>query len=434
MSVPQAKWNTGDLVGRLCHALGVAAKAIEHLGSDGYRDSEQPANNARPEKIVSETALLLLATTSGAISHPKIKARVEQIARMLIPYARSERILLAICLEPALALDYAHAHVCLSHLGYPDEEFDELLKQGLRAQAATGRERPPHRMLEQLWTEDLGPGSPSHSPGAIQQVAKRSLLNLPMDLLNGSRDDIYAFTHALLYFARFNGRSLRLPRPRSILHAEAEGALARCLDDEDYDLAGELLLTWPLTGKAWSPVATFGFFVLAQVEDAAGFLPAPSTRVDRLNSLQGDERLKYLLATSYHTVYVMGLLCAAALRPRRAPPLKVLTVRAARGFASKILPHLDIDERAVHWRGVLDTMKELERDAIAGFLLNVAIHRKFKKRDFNGLRSLLEIGHASNLTDSPVSSQAAEMLERIATLEGQHMERVFALAESQLAV
>jgi len=33
--------------------------------------------------------------------------------------------------------------------------------------------------------------------------------------------------------------------------------LARYIDPGDYDLAGEILLTWPLTGAPWSPGAAF---------------------------------------------------------------------------------------------------------------------------------------------------------------------------------
>ena len=145
---------------------------------------------------------------------------------------------------------------------------------------------------------------------------RQSTLNRPMDVLCGSRDDIYAFTHALMFVTDFAiGPCRRLPRRRAVILTEAEAALARCLDEQDYDLAAEVLLAWPLTGRQWSPAAVFGFCVLARVEDTAGFLPAPSTRLQRFQQLQGDRRTEYLLATAYHTAYVMGLLCSAALRP-----------------------------------------------------------------------------------------------------------------------
>jgi hypothetical protein len=132
-----------------------------------------------------------------------------------------------------------------------------------------------------------------------------------------------------MYAADFNIYPQSLPRPRPVLLAEAEAALARALDEEDYDISGELILAWPLTGTTWDDTATFGFHVLASVEDQAGFLPAPAVRLERLSTLQGQERGQYLSATAYHTAYVMGLLCAAVLGEGRAPPRRLPAVAPA---------------------------------------------------------------------------------------------------------
>jgi hypothetical protein len=235
-----------------------------------------------------------------------------------------------------------------------------------------------------------------------------------MDLIGGSREDVYAFTHALMYVSDFNVYPRLLPRPRAVILAEAEAALARCLDEQDYDLGGEVLLAWPLTGKSWSAAAAFGFRVLARVEDEAGFLPAPSTRLSRLNKIQGDERANYLLATAYHTAYVMGLLCATALQPRRAPPSKIPRSGAAHGSAKMILQFIDADGRSAHWRDEFSQLTEPNRDAIAGLLLNIALRRKISRREFGAVQELLKLGYSLGLADAPGSSQAAEMLERFA--------------------
>lgn len=413
MTAPLTRWNREDLLRRLCHALDIAEHAIERLAGDGYTDPHQPGNSVRPEKVISETGLLLLVA-SEATDHAEVKVRIDQVARLLIPYARGRRMLLGVCLQPALALDYAYAHVCLSRLGYPHKEFNELLRQSRRSQAAAGCERLPYRLLEQQWIADLSGCPEAVSRRRAGATVTRSALACSMDLLNGHRDDVYAFTHALMYSSRFNSRPRRSPRSRRTILAEAEGMLARCLDDEDYDLAGELLLAWPLTGKSWSATATFGFRVLSRVEDVAGFLPAPNTRLDRVNALKNNERATYLLATAYHTAYVMGLLCAAALQLGRSPSLEIHARGPSRGAASQILKHLDTDGPVPHWRTELNTLTDPERDAIAGFLLDVALRRTVARHDFNGARRLLALGSAWNLANSPVSSQVAEMLGRLA--------------------
>ncbi|HTC95402.1 MAG TPA: hypothetical protein VK699_18290 [Terriglobales bacterium] len=414
MNVQKQAWNKEDLARRLCHALDIGRQTVEELAHKGYTDSQEPGNNLRPEKLISETAFLLLAASTAA-DISDVRKRIKALAQLLIPHARSERMLLGMCLHPAMALDYAQAHVCLARLGYPDANFDLLLRQSMGSQARRGRERVPHRMLEQEWLtavwENPTPGS---RPYALPS-ASGSVLNHSMDLLNCSREDIYALTHALMYVKDFNISPRRLPRRRAEITAGATALLARCLDEQDYDTGGEVLLAWPLTGRSWSAASVFGFRVLTQVEDQAGFLPASSTRLARVEKLEGEHRKHYLLATAYHTIYVMGLLCATALQAGRTPPAQIPTNTAVPGGAKMILRFLDTDQRSVHWRDELEKLTEPERDAIAGLLLNIAFRRKITSGQFGALRELLEAAHALGLSGMPAASQTAEMLERLAT-------------------
>jgi hypothetical protein len=410
-----SEWSTEDLLRRVSHALDIAAQAVNRLTARGYTDPSDAGNNLRPEKLISETGLLLLGA-SVAGEYSEVQRRLQGVAERLIPHARSERMLLGVCLEPALALDYAAAHICLARLGYPDSGFDAVLRRSLASQARAGRERPPHRVLEQEWLVETWNGSTPDLGKRRLPTARSSVLSQPMDLLGGSREDIYAFTHALMYVAGFNLEPRRFPRPIPAILAEADAALARCLDEQDYDLGGEVLLAGPLIGRPWSAGAAFGFRVLAHVEDRAGFLPSPSTRLQRLNELNGDERTDYLLATTYHTAYVMGLLCAAVLRSGTMPPLKIPPDKGAPGNANKILQFLDADGRRTHWRDELDQLRTSERDAIAGFLLAIALRRKASGRDFSAFHEVLVTGLKLGLADSPIASQAAELLDRLTVL------------------
>jgi hypothetical protein len=411
MTFRRVNWNKDDLSRRLCHALNFAELALKRLALRGYIDKDQPGNSVRAEKVISETAFLLFAA-STAVHSEEVSARINSVAQLLIPHARSERMLLGVCLEPALALDYAQAHICLKRLGYPDRDFDELLQRSGLSQAHAGRERTPHRLLEQEWLRE---GSTSQRSKRISLTARRCVLNWPMDLLGGSREDFYAFTHALMYVTDFNVCHRRLPRPRLVILEEAGAALARCLDEEDYDLAGEILLAWPLTGRSWSAASVFGFRVLAHVEDQAGFLPAASTRLASLARLEADDRLDYFVATAYHTVFVMGLLCAVALQSGRTPPATLPTNCTTPGCADWLLHVIDADGKKTHWREEVNLLDKPERDALAGFLLNVAVHRRVRTRDFSGVHELLDKAYRLGMANTPSSSQAAEMLERIAT-------------------
>jgi hypothetical protein len=411
---PERLLERSDLVRRLCHALDISLRVVRRLAANGYTDRADPAASVRPEKAITETAFLLLAAAECA--EPEVARRVQAVAESLLPYARSDRMRMGVCLEPALALDYAEAHACLTRLGYRDHRFDSLIDEALRSQARGGRERAPHRELEQWWIGELLGKSDHRRTSKHRSVLGRSALGQPLDLLNASREDIYAFTHTLMYALDSHTSRCRLPRSCSELLVETEVLLARCLDEEDYDLGGELLLAWPLTRAAWTVPAVFAWNVLARVEDEAGFLPSPGTRLKRLGDLKGAERTDYLLATAYHTVYVMGLLCAACLQPGRIPPARLPISRTKRSTSSHILSWLDRDSRKPHWRGELDKLSVLERDALGGFLLNIALRRCVAARDFGSLHELLAWACEAGLANAPGASQAAEMLQRLSIL------------------
>jgi len=407
-------WNEQDLLRRLCHALDIARLAVDHLAATGYTDPADPAKNLRPEKIISETAVLLVAA-SPAMVYDEVETRIRNVAELLIPHARSDRARLGLCLEPSVIWDYALPHICLNRIDCPDYEFDKLLSVALESQARCGHERVPHRVLEQEWVAtgwyQPRPGRRLISP----PTARRSILAAPMDLLSCTRDDIYAFTHALMYVTDFNLIPALLPRRRGLILAEAEALLAHCLDEQDYDLSGEVLLSWPLTGKAWNAVSAFAFRVLAHVEDKAGFLPTPGTRISEIRAREGVERRQYLLATAYHTAYVMGLVCAACLKPGYAPPVAISASEIRPGRAAQILKLLDADQKHSHWRDEFRLLSAIEGDALAGFLLNVALRRRAASRDFRGLHDLLKLACDLDLACTPAASQAAELLQRLTT-------------------
>jgi hypothetical protein len=179
-----------------------------------------------------------------------------------------------------------------------------------------------------------------------------------------------------------------------------------------------MLMAWPLTGAPWSAGAAFAFRVLARAEDKNGVLPAPGPPPQRAKELQGDARTDYLLATSYHTAYVMGLLCCAALHPGRAPPTRLaVSSEPNRDAAGALLRMLDGDGRRPHWRQELEDVSPPEREALAGFLFDIALCRKIRSRAFADAHEMLRMGYALGLANGPAASQAAEMLERLATFD-----------------
>lgn len=110
----------------------------------------------------------------------------------------------------------------------------------------------------------------------------------------------------------------------------------------------------------------------------------------------------------------MGLLCAACLRPGHAPPIAISVASWKPGSAAQIVRLLDADGECPHWRDEFRRLNEPERDALAGFLLSIALRRRVKKHDFGGLRDHLQLAAGLELADTPVAMQSAELLERLA--------------------
>ncbi len=403
------RWNEADLEARLCRALDVARKTVNYFAISGYTDKESPGCGFGPEKPVAETAMLIYAA-SVAGHRPNVASRIDELAWLLAPHARSERVLVDIALHPALAFKFAVPHVLLTRLGYRDASFDDFLRSCISSQASNGHERPPSASLERRWISSLWTGQDPDAGWRADLLD--SVLNWPIDILGGLRDDAYALTHLILYCTDFGFRTRRLPRRRSIILGEAGSLLARYVDAEDYDLAGEILLAWPLTGAAWSPSAAFGFRVLASVEDQVGVLPCGNINLSRLTQLEGEERARYALGTAYHTAYVMGFLCAASLRPGRAPPMKIVGARFEKSCHSRLLRYVDDDQG--HWQVEFSSLAEGEQRVLTPLILDIAIMQKCRRHDYEAVSEILSLACKYRMASAPMCRQAAELLERIA--------------------
>jgi hypothetical protein len=403
------RWDEDDLVERLSRSLDFAEQAVRQLTHNGCDQLEQPSLLC-PDKLIAETAVLLLAA-SNVSTYAAIGPRILRVASLLAPHAHSQRILRRICLEPALAFEHAIAHICLKRLGFYDPDFDAMLDLAAAAQATDGRERAPHRAIEQEWLRQ-GWLYPEGLPRlrSTTHIANSSL-NRTIDLLHGSREDISSFTQALVCLRDFNLFPRPLPRQRECILAEAEGMLARCLDEQDYDLAAEVLLVWPLTGEEWSPAAAFAFRVLCNFENAVGFPPA-TTSIDSIKRTAAEAGQKHLVTATYHSVYVMGMLAAAALAPGKRPPLTVPQAPVRSGAFEAVLDCFYPDDHKAHWQQELETLQPAECESLAEFLLNIALHREVGRSNFAAIERLLTVSNSLSL-HTPVTGQAVEMMTRV---------------------
>ena len=409
------------MVRRVIRALDVATRTVRTIvEADPANAGSAPPTESRDgmgrEKAVAETAMLLLCAEPVRSLDERIREQAGAVAALLVPQARRADVLGAICLDPGLARDHAFAHAVLSRLGCPDPAVDRLLSESLAMGAGFGPERLPHRRLEQDWLARVWSAGETPRRRDARLVAE-SMLGRPMDALGSTRLDIYAFTHAVMYASDLGERRIRLPRPLRAIAADADAALAFGLDSNDFDLAAEVLLTWPMLGLPWSPAAIFAFRLLAGVEDDFGFLPGSSFDVARYEALSGDERSRFALATSYHTAYVMGFLCAAALRQGCAPPAAVPPARRSRGAGAAMLRLLDSDGPTACWRKPFDALAPRQQDSVAPLVLAALLRRARTKGDLGLVRQALEAALAHDLVDGPAPAQAAALLRRSRALK-----------------
>jgi hypothetical protein len=393
---------------RLCRILDFALTALRVLVPVLSEQDPSAASDTPVEKVIAETGLLLLVAGRSVPTCPGLQGRVDALAASLQAHARSDRILASVLLRPATAYEFSAAHICLSRLGYPCQEFDDALAASLRASVARSRERLPYQELELswlagIWGQDQFRSNPRPRLGTTG-------LRTDIDALLGGRLQLYHFTHTLLYWTDFGATARRFPRAKGAVTADAEVALARCLDDDDFDLSAELLLTWPMIRTRASFAASFALDVLLRTEDELGFLPSLGADRSQYDSLEGDARLACVAKQNYHTIYVMGMLCAVILRFGWAP----LAGSPVAGFTRALSPLVGCSQSRRKWELAFETLNDAQRDSLAHFQVAIALRRAYVDSDFRRVRDILALIVEHRLAPSPAIVQAAQFLQRCA--------------------
>lgn len=402
-----SNWSAKDLERRLCRALDVAHVTVKFFSSSGYTNPIRDELSFSVDKPLAETAMLLYAA-SACRNLESINARIDRIAHDLIKYARTEKVALNIALHPSQTLKLALPHIILSKLGYSDTQFDHFIGVAIASQAHRGEDKLHSATYERQWISNLWKNGASWID--LNLNARESLLFCPVDLIGGRREDAYGFTHLMMYSTDFGFHSTKFPGNVDFALDQASSLLAKCIESEDYDLAGELLLTWPLTGSKWDPQAVFAFRLLATLEDKIGFLPCANIDLPYLSTLEGLQRERYAVASSYHTIYVMGFLAATSLKPGMAPPQTIIGPRPKASCLERVMNFIDISKG--HWHSVFLTLSESEQETLTRFVFDLGISQTCVDKDYPRLAKLLSLASETGLPDSLISIQAKELLGR----------------------
>jgi hypothetical protein len=422
-------WDLGDLIRRVQQSLDIAGHAVDaalrhepqndpHEGRSSDLEADKVFAKIRPLvviKVVAEAAMLLRCVTFLRHVDDQIASTIDELPERLILPARGKQLLAALCLEPALALDHAAAHIHLTDIGYRDAAVDRMLIEIFQGEVIGGPERLPNHELEHQWLRGIWLGDDGD---ASADLLARTCIARPLDVLGSRTQDLYAFTHVVLYASDMGRRFPQWPRPLKEIAGDADTALAAAVDADNFDLAAELIWTWPMLRLPWSPAATFSFGVLAATQDAHGFLPGPGYSAHDCEGLPKDLRDEYVLRTSYHATLVMGFVCATALRAALAPPVAVYPVAESGGTIDMILRLLRDQSHEPRWRSAFFHLDAKRRESLAEFVFSIALRRARASHDLELVRESLGVALRCDLVDGSTAHQALALLRR-ATMLGQ---------------
>jgi len=395
-----AAWPAADLRARVERVLDFAALVVDEFGGTGYADEHVPELGFRAEKVIAEAAMLAYAAAAPDAGDG-IRERIDALTAALAPLARSRVARADVALHPERAFQRAVPHVLLTALGRPDPDFGDLVGRQCARVLAHAADHAPTVLAERDWVARVW-----RRPFASGPVVA-GILEQPFDLALDSRDDAYGLTHRLFYFTDF-GRSPRAGLDRDRLFADLDSLIARYLSREDYDLTAELLTAWPQLRQPWSPAAAFAFRLLADAQDAVGVLPCGNIDEERLAVLTGRDRTRYARATSYHTAFVWGILCASALLPDAAPPV-MFGVPGPAFEAPQTFLAMTGDDRA-EWRPAFADCSADEQRALLPLLCDIGLTQSLHGRDFRTVQAILAAADHHSLPTTSLARAAADVL------------------------
>lgn len=388
-----------DIVIRAVGAATVSSRVGAFGPVQGEHRPEAPPLST--DKVAGEAALLLRAT-QWLRPVRRVAGSRDRLAALVGARVDLDEVAAVLCLAPDHAFDKAFTWLHLRNLGYATTELDGLLDESLPDPRAAGTEQLPCFELERRWLRGLWTGDFTDLDDA--GLLARSALGRPVDALTASPEDLYLLTHCALYASDLGRRTT----PAGVTVDDAETALALALDDDNLDLAAEVLWLWPMLGLPWRAPAALGLRVLDEAYDAHGLLPGPGYDADHRAALTAQDAADYDLRSSYHATLAYGILCAALLEHPVLPSPRS-PARPARSLAAP-------SGRHARWQATYAGLGPEKRVGLADFVLTVTLRRARDDNDLAAVRALLETALSHDLAERPAAQQAAGLLRRAALL------------------
>ncbi|HSE33299.1 MAG TPA: hypothetical protein VLA93_17135 [Pyrinomonadaceae bacterium] len=379
-------------------ALHMARLVLDEVLATRFGDEEPDEYLQLVGKASGELAMLL-RMAKRVLPGEEDVAEILEIARALVPYARSPKVYRSLLFRPSRAPMYSLAHFCLVDLGLPHENLDHVARLALQSSVYEANERVPYRMLDAAWTRHLAFGDAELNHPAISL----SPLCTGVDLLEATSSDAYAFTHSLPYATDFGRVSLPEHIDRLHLLGIAEAVAVKALDEDDLDLLSEVLMAPAILKLDWTPILSFGWEVLERVWKEFGFVPGPGIPPPASDETR-IQKVRRVLGTVYHTTFAAGLCCATLIACRSIPP----HVESTTADCSELPPG-----KGAAWKINWSTSPPEVRENLNFLSLAFSLRRALDHMDLVRVREILGSAAETGLIEHPLFTQSLELLERI---------------------
>jgi len=380
-------------------SLRIARLVLDEVLDSRFGQDEPEKYRNLVSKAGGEMAMLL-RLAKRALPGEDDAREIQELARDLAPHARAPHVYRCLLLRPSRASMYALAHFCLVELGIADEKMDRAARLALRSSASAANERVPYRMLDAAWTRHIVFGASELNHPAIPL----SPLGAGVDLLEGSTEDAYAFTHALPYATDFG----RIPLPENIdgryLISIADAIAVKALDEDDLDVLAEVLMAPAILRLPWTPTLAFAWNVLDRVWNEFGFIPGPGVPPPMANENRA-QTVRRVLGTTYHTCFAAGLCCATMIACNHAPPYGIRDGTPGNMSAP--------DGKGAMWKVKWNESPGEVQQSLTFLRLAFSLRRAIEAMDFVSIRNLVVEAARQRLLEHPLFAQALELLERV---------------------
>jgi len=264
-------------------------------------------------KVISEASMLIRTVLSSPLSaEPYINANANKLYSQVVDRLEIEKRIAFLHKRPWLTIETLTPYIHLRQLGYQNEIANKLLNCVCSSGQLWKAEQTPTQIFEAQWlywlhTATIHPDTSS--------TLRATCLGRGMPILGSVTEDIYAFTHCLLFLTDLGIQHWQgLPREKMTILSDARLLLITSMDYGNYDLAAELLWAWPILGLSMDCTAEFFYSTLCSIQGENGYLPGPYFQKEVHDALSESLREHYIVTNCYHSTVVMGILASLISR------------------------------------------------------------------------------------------------------------------------